>query len=485
MPDIADLAIKLSANSAGLIAGLVAGERQLKQFQASVVSMQAVATRNVQVFEVMWSSVSGGVEQTRQLANLTGVATEQLVGMGLALRGAGVDAGRLQPLLLSLQATLTNASLGNRFAQQSLAMAGVFGRSDLAGGFLQSVRSLENMDDPARRAALAFRLFGENASAALGLVAQGSDSLALAQARADRLGLSFSRFDAEGIRRANESLARMQDIFDGLTRSLIVQLAPYVDHMAASFERWVNSTGGLRNVMSSMVSTLIEGFAHILDSAQQLRDIIGAIRHPGTAAGNWLTSLIPQNFTEFLVGTSSRPQAPGSAGGDWLRNLDRPNPFLVGPPSPHAGSGILGQNIAQQSQVALNSLMPLFQQGAALAQQFRDPFHAFTEEMTRFQRMLDVGSIDESIYTRASASSVSRLIGNETSIPQLAGAATINSSAAGSAIAQFSAGFFDPMDTIARLQEQQVAQQQALNTLSERILQNLRNLNEAQDISTA
>jgi hypothetical protein len=99
-----------------------------------------------------------------------------------------------------------------------------------------------NQSDKVRIAA---DIFGGRGIEMLQIMSEGAAGIRKMREEADRLGITLSQEGAQAIADANDSMARIQASIKGVTRSLIVELAPGIEDVSGKISDWVVLNKGL------------------------------------------------------------------------------------------------------------------------------------------------------------------------------------------------------------------------------------------------
>ena len=179
-----------------------------------------------------------------------------------ALQLAGGDAG----------ASVENVNsavqqMGKRLAEA--AREGKGPASDALKSLGLNARALMDMDVDARVGAIADRIteMGLGAQDAAGLMRdlgvrnsefslillQGSDAIRRARTEVEKFGISIGGEAAAGVERANDAMARISLVFEGLRTRLAVGMAPVLERMAGNFQGMAQAGGPLQSAIDALV----------------------------------------------------------------------------------------------------------------------------------------------------------------------------------------------------------------------------------------
>lgn len=185
---------------------------------------------------VMVKSQMEAIDQTAKLSRELGISTEALVGYQHAAELSGVSQQTLEKGLQRLVRRLGEAQMGygagiKGFEALGITMEEVADKSPEEALGLVADR-LAAQENPAKKAAAAYALFGRQGQEMLGFLNLGSEGMREAQEEAERLGLTFSEIDAFKIEQANDAITRLKGRIVGAGRSLTVELAPFIESAA-------------------------------------------------------------------------------------------------------------------------------------------------------------------------------------------------------------------------------------------------------------
>lgn len=177
------------------------------------------------------------IDATGKLASQLSITTENLVGLQHAASLADVDNELLAQGLRKLTQNLDDARRGTGPTAKALGELGLNARefTDSGDAFERIADKIAGIEDPFRRAGLAADIFGAKAGPRLLTLLQGG-AAGIRQARdeARRMGLTFSELDFAKVEQGNDAITRLQGLVAGAGRTLAIELAPHVEHLATS-----------------------------------------------------------------------------------------------------------------------------------------------------------------------------------------------------------------------------------------------------------
>lgn len=273
--NIANLNVKLIASVDGFTSGLGKAGKALGGFvsqAASVASGLAVfsiAEKVATAFYDLAAASMEGVDATAKLADSLGITTENLVGLQYAADLSGVSSEELASGLTKMLKVVGEAGTGAKSAVEALDRIGL--SAEMLKGqspdqvFATIADRLNGITDPAERAAATMEIFGKGGRGLIPLLAEGSDGLAAMQARAEELGLTFSRVDAAQVEMANDAISDAGKVIQGLGQDFAVQLAPFIQEAATLLTNFGTEGGRTGGLATAAVEMIASGVAYLAD----------------------------------------------------------------------------------------------------------------------------------------------------------------------------------------------------------------------------
>ena len=280
MATIGKVSVSVVARTGQFTRGMKASQGALKSFGGSVMrsasrlaafggGLAALAAGGGLMMMVKRSM--SAIDATAKLSDQLGIATERLGGFQHAARITGVSEESLNKGLQKFVRNLGDASTGYGEAIRGIKMLGLSAeeltKKSPADALLDVADAIAKMPSPMLQAAAAATLFGRGGQDMMNFLKLGSRGLAEMQREAEKLGITLTGIDSAKVTQANDALARMREVFIGLSNTLTVQLAPAIDAAATSFVDWATSGESMGAKVTSAVESVAMGFAWLSDSA--------------------------------------------------------------------------------------------------------------------------------------------------------------------------------------------------------------------------
>lgn len=232
MASLGQLVIELAANSARLQSDLGKAvniaQGAARKFQsifggvaalAGAGSLGAVVTRSIEMGDAL-----------NKAASRAGIGGQAMSELAYAARTVDVDLGSLSKALQTMQVNLSKAAAGSKEQNKQLADMGV-AITDLQGLkadkqfeiLADRISRLANDEDRAR--AITER-FGEAGGALGPLFEKGAAGIRKAREEAQRIGASLTQEQINKLSKADDSIKRLRESWEGFGRTLAVSVGP-------------------------------------------------------------------------------------------------------------------------------------------------------------------------------------------------------------------------------------------------------------------
>lgn len=222
------------------------------------------------------------IDATAKLSDRLGIATERLVGLQHAAELTGTDAATLNKSLEIFVRRLGEMTQGSGEAKRGLDMLGLTAEllinKSPAEAFGIAADRIKLLKTQAEKTAAAYYLLGRSGSQMLNMLESGSKGLKDFQIEAERLGLTFSRFDASQIEAANDALTWARATMTGLFRQATIQLAPYIETLANRFTEFATAGEGLGANVTNAFESMSIGAIKFGESLNELPATLSSIK---------------------------------------------------------------------------------------------------------------------------------------------------------------------------------------------------------------
>ena len=243
------------------------------------------------------------IDEQAKLARGLGGTTIALQALDRAAGRAGVSSGELQSATLRLSQRLGQAVIEGGAAADALARIGLNAQQLIA---LDIDERMALLADRMREAGLnsqqmayTLRELGIRQSAIVNLMQEGGDAIRASRTAIEELGAAVNDVDAAAVERANDAIAELGIIWQGIGNHLAVHFAPILEEIANRISGMVREAGGFGNVISSGMRVAIEAIGRLADWIHQVRTGAAAVE-AGITRLDWQMALIANNIWDVF-----------------------------------------------------------------------------------------------------------------------------------------------------------------------------------------
>lgn len=255
MTDLAKLVVKLEAETAKYHAELDKAKKQLGKFDKDANASIGKIAGGIAAFAV---TVATGLavavksqldyaDNLNDIAQRTGIATEQLSAYGLAAKQSGIDLETLAAALPKFQKNIVAASDGTGAQADAFAALGI-SIKDAEGNLkstdqllLDAADSFSQYENGAAKSAAAQALFGKSGADLIPFLNMGRDGISEMTAKAKELGLVISTETAQAADEFNDKIGLLGSSAQGFATQVMADLLPTLNTLT---DDTLNSAGG-------------------------------------------------------------------------------------------------------------------------------------------------------------------------------------------------------------------------------------------------
>ncbi len=280
MATVGSLVVKLTAHTKQFRDGLRKSGRHLTTFRNSVVGLtRGVAGLGATLtgvavgggFVVMIKREMDAIDRTAKLSDQLGIATESLQALRHAADQTGAGAQSLDAGLETMAKRLGEvARAGKGAAAPALEDLGLSAKKlsamPLDQAFTKIAASLEKIEEPAKRNAIAANLFSKANMGLLNTLSLGEAGLDKMRIEAERLGLTFSRMEAAKIEAASDAMDRLGKATRGFATQAALDLAPFMKMWGDDMATKIGATGRQIGVVGQSMSFVADAVDVVSDA---------------------------------------------------------------------------------------------------------------------------------------------------------------------------------------------------------------------------
>lgn len=259
------------------------GTSALKQFGSGLATVAkgaalagaAIATGATVALARMVKTGLESADALGKVSDKLGVATESLAGLRVAAERSGVAAQQFDTALQRLVRRTAEAAQGTGEAKGALEKLGLSAQQlvklapdQILGRVADAMQGVESQS---QRVALAFKLFDTEGVALVNTLASGSAGLDSFQERAKVAGVALSRDMVASVERANDAMADLDLLQQGLSQQLAVKFAPVLEGISKRLFEIAEESGGMGKVAEKVFNFLIDGAAKVASAIDAIR----------------------------------------------------------------------------------------------------------------------------------------------------------------------------------------------------------------------
>jgi hypothetical protein len=287
MATIGRLAVQITAETAGLAAGLKSADGQITTFGQKADMLvgklkmigPAAALAGAGLAGAMIRNVANTADALAKLSAKTGVAVEDLSRLQYAAGLSGVSNEQLSGSLTKLSKNMADAVNGSGDAAGAFDAMGLSVKN--ADGTLKSQRQVleeladkfQGYADGAEKSALAQRVFGRSGADLIPLLNAGAAGIKDMADESDRLGNTISTKTAKAAERFNDNITRLETAVGGLSRRIAGPMIQSLADMTDRMNEAQKSGSGLLGILDAIIKGGSGKRTNIEDAANDVKSL--------------------------------------------------------------------------------------------------------------------------------------------------------------------------------------------------------------------
>ncbi len=277
------IAVRITADTRGLIAGVTKAELTLGNLRKTAVAGTAVLAKFAAAgvataagaLATLYAKTAPMIDASAKLADRLNMSTQALGGMQLQARMSGVSAdmltGALDRMSVTIgKATANGGALAKSFKDIGLDVSKLSGMS-ADEQFKKIADAISGLKTASAQAAAAQEIFGRSGVQMLNMLREGSAAINEAQKRAEAYGTALSRVDAAKVERANDAWDESQEAMQGVANRITVKLAPIVEALSGGFANAALESKGFSSTIDQVFNKAVKVIGFFADVVQGLR----------------------------------------------------------------------------------------------------------------------------------------------------------------------------------------------------------------------
>jgi hypothetical protein len=258
MATLGSLIVNVLANTSNFAKGMARARAELASF-SGVSSRVKEATSGlngvlaaVGVGFSMHQVISGlnetanSIDHLADVSDRIGITTENLIGLQHAASYSGIEAEQLASSLQMMNKQLGEAIHGGGKAKDVLIELGLDAQKmanltpDMA--LLNIAEAMGKVETQSERVRMGMRLFGSDGAAMVTFLAQGELAIRGYMNEAEKLGLTYSREEAEKVAQFNDAWAKLAKTLGSIGTELVIQIAPEAQELLKALQEGMDGT---------------------------------------------------------------------------------------------------------------------------------------------------------------------------------------------------------------------------------------------------
>lgn len=285
---IGDLAVRIGANTEGLVKGLKTAESRTRALRKEAREGTTELAKYSAAAAAAGAAIATGLvlnsmTATREMSNLaklanTSVGTFQKMAFGA--KTVGIEQDKLADILKD-----TSDRVGDFLSTGGGPMADFFEKiAPKVGVTAQQFRNLSGPQalqlyvDSLDKANLSqseltfyMETMASDATALLPLLRDGGAAMAEQAAKAERLGVVLSNVDTAKIEQASIAMSQVQEVLGGFVDQYTAQLSPVLSALANQFLGVAEEAGGVDDIAVSAFNATVSAAGFLLDAVEGVK----------------------------------------------------------------------------------------------------------------------------------------------------------------------------------------------------------------------
>jgi hypothetical protein len=207
------------------------------------------------------------IDATAKLSDRLKIATEDLVALQHAAKINGMEVAGMNKAMETFVRRIGEVKMGDGQAKYALDALGLSADEMANKNHIDNLKliadKISNLKTQSEKAAAAYYLFGRQGQQMLNLLSQGSVSIEEFRKEAERLGITFSRFDAAKVEAANDAITRAKAKLQGFVNLLTIEMAPALEAVTDKLTGLATSGEEMREKMVGSLKAITMGFAFV------------------------------------------------------------------------------------------------------------------------------------------------------------------------------------------------------------------------------
>lgn len=251
---IAELVAKFTGDTTGLEKAVTKATSVISKYTA--LAGGAAVAGTIALTRAQMKAIDANVD----LANQVGISTKSLAAMKLVFDESGTSANNISGALGIMQRNLFAAATGSDAQKVAIQALGLeidnlinMAPDQQFGALAEAISEIEN---PTVKAGVASQIFGRNAKELMIVFDDYSAKTEEITAFQEKFNLSVSNIDSEKVGAANDALARVFSVVQGIGNAVAVEVAPAISVMSQAVLDSLPSFNSVDDVVRKIIDSI-------------------------------------------------------------------------------------------------------------------------------------------------------------------------------------------------------------------------------------
>lgn len=307
---IGDLAVRVGADTTGLVRGLNQASSKMDDFGAKMRSGAADFAKYGAAAAAAGSALVAGlavkglaaVDAQAKLAKSLSTTSSSLATLERAGELSGVAMSQLEQATKDFTRRLSQAADGAGPAKEALDRLNLsaleLSEMPLDERIATVNKAIRDFVPAAQQAAVAGQLFGEEGSIAMQRISPETISQAAREAKI--FGTNLSEIDAAMVEQANDAMSTFALALDGVSKRLAIELAPILTAVGRMFTDAAEEAGGFGEAVSDSFGFVVDASAFVLDAVAGIKRVFEVVADGIIAAWSGMAGMVASHIENLL-----------------------------------------------------------------------------------------------------------------------------------------------------------------------------------------
>ena len=416
MASLRELVVSITAKTAAFEQKVEGASKRLNKFGKDTKAIRSQLGAmfggvSIAGFGYLVKSAIDAGDQMQKMSQQLGISTAALSQLDHAAQLSGTNLEAVSVGIKMMEKNIGDAKRGTGEAIVAFNQLGIsaerLGQLTPDQQMAVLADALKKVENPADKASIAMKIFGESGVKLLPMLKDGSAGLTAMMAEADALGLTLAQDTANGMAAFNDSVTRAKAMMNGWVREIAGNAAPVftwlvevlgdtVPRAGKAFMGVLNFMRGELLMLYSAISAVVSGLASLGEWAAGKLGFDGAAASMGKFADSMAeTSAILSDQASFEFDSAGErivaAVMPAIKGFDELAGTAATVPAALDDVAGHTETLAEKTKKAADAQKAFNDMV---KEAQGFIDKTRTPLEEYQGQMTRLAELFESGAFD-------------------------------------------------------------------------------------------